>query len=337
MFRSCKSCGSGKGSELDQRTSYSMPSHLVSVLKKLDSMEEFHRLPKAQKLERAQELTDSTKLWRLYFSGVVLDPARDHIEAGIGVGIYPGEASSGARVPIKLLLQPIVGSGQYGLQGQVTSMLLRNYGSLHASLVVGDAVVLEWNTASLVIPTGKPIPCTSAPDSSAENEASGVPYPVSFSNDILEQEFEATIAKKVHVDKIINVLVKYNKSNFFHPIIRNCQKFIADILNELDYPLHQKLVGNLIPYYEKLKKSQKKSKTFDTHAELDDAVRDCLQRDMPTATMEYLLVRYFLFHMTSLTDCERPERWSCEHRDCLMPRLEQRINLEDTLAYQQLH
>lgn len=313
------------------RTSSTMSSCLTSVLKKLDGMEEFGSLTKTQKLQRAEELINPSELWKVYFSGSVLDSARDCIEAGLDAELHPVDVSSGSKFHLKLQLKPIVYSGHYGLQGQVTSLLLRNYGSLHASLLVGDAIVLEWNTSGLVIPTGKPIPSVVRP--------TGVKTLLSSPNDVIEHEFEATIAKKELVDKIISFIVQYNTMCFFDPIMRNCQTFVSDVLKKLDYPPHPKLEGNLVPYYDQLKKSQKKKvKEFHTHAELDAHVQDCLERDLPTATLEYLLVLYFRFHMISLTECERPDRWSCEHDNCrLMPRLEQRINITDTLAYQLLH
>lgn len=293
-------------------------------------------MTKTQKLERAEELIDPVKLWEIYFSGVVLDPARDHIEAGLDAELPLVQDNSGARFPIKLQMKPILSSGHYGLQGQITSLLLRNYGSLHASLLIGDAIVLEWNTSGLVIPAGKPILITGA-DSGAGSEDTGVS--TSSSSDIIEHEFEATIAKKEIVDKIIKIVIQYNKLVLFDPVVRNCQKFVADVLKELNYPPPPpQLEGKLDPYYEELKKSQKKNhKIFMTHTELDAHVHECLGRDLPTTTMEYLLLLYFRFHMTSLTECEKPERWSCEHHDCLMPRLEQRIDLKDTLAYRLLH
>ena len=340
MFGSCKTCAGAKGTEIWRRNSSTMSSQLISVLKKFDRMDDFRNLPKTEKLERAQELTDSTMLWRLYFSGLVLDPARDHVEAGLDTGFHPREVCSGASFRIKVLMKPIVGSGQYGLQGQVTSRLLRNYGCLHASMQVGNAIVLEWDTSSLIIPTWKPISSTNTTQSksNARSGANGVQCASLSPNDVIEHEFEAAIAKKAQVDKIISVVIKYNKFIFFDPINRNCQKFVADVLKELDYPLHPKLVGNLVPYYDELKRcqNQRKPKTFETHAKLNDYVRDCLGHDMSTMTMEYLLVLFFMFHMTSLTECEQPERWSCQHQDCLMPRLEQRIDPKDTLAYRLL-
>ena len=317
-----------------------IPSNLRIVLNKLGDLEEYCSLPHAQKLQKAQELTDSTKLWEIYFSGCVLDPARALIEAELEAAPNSREIHSRAKSPIKLILKPIISSGQYGLQGQVTSLLLQNYGSLHASLLVGGAIVVEWGPSGVVIPSMKPISSTSAslPHSSARNGAGSAVSPPLSPSDIIEHEFEATIYKKEHVDKIISIVIQYNKSYIFDPIKRNCQTFISDILNKLQYPQHPRLEGNLGPYYDELIRIQKRPRMFTTHRDLDEHVQGYLEREVQhTAALEYLLMLYFKFHMVSLIECERPERWVCPHYDCLMPRLEARIDAKATLAYRLLH
>ena len=308
-----------------------------TVLKKLEAVEEYRTLSRAERQQKADLLTSPAKIWEIYFSGAVLDPARDEIEAGLQAA-QPllMESRSRGKVTVKVEMEPVINSGNYGLQGQVTSLLLRNYGSLHASLLVADAVLLEWNAASLVIPTGKPI-------IEAQADSAGRVEPMdmldsSTMSTIIEQEFEATVAKKAFVDRIIEVVTRYNKLWEYDPIQRNCQAFVADVLKELKYKLPQGLEGNLAPYYKQLKESQaKKCKTLSSHAELDTYVQECLERELQTQTMEYLLVQYFRFHVTSLASCANPKRWACSHPDCLMHRLEQRINRTDTLAHQLLH
>jgi len=331
-------CGSGgkrHGTGANSRES-SMAS--PTVLKKVESAAEFQSLSRLEKNEKALELTSPSKIWEIYFSGCVLDPARDEIEAGLDSGTPPqsGNTKKG-KVSIKLEMQPIISSGNYGLQGQVSSLLLRNYGSLHASLLVADAVVLEWNTAGLVVPGGKPIMESRAnPAGGAEGAADAMV--ADQMSVVIEEEFEAALAKKTYVDRIIGVIVKFNKFHEYDPIMRNCQTFVADVFKELKFNVPAALEGKLGQYYKQLKDSQaKKCRKVSTHEELDVYVQECLERELPMQTMEYLLFLYFRFHITSLASSANPRRWSCERPDCLRPRLEQRINKTETLANQILH
>ncbi len=329
------SCGSGINKKVGSNGNRSRGITMVSptVLKKVESAAEFASLSRTERNQKADELTSSAKIWDIHMSGAVLDPAKDEIEAGLGVVTThskDGKTTRG-RVTVKVEMQPILNSGNYGLQGQVTSLLLRNYGSLHTSILVADAVLLEWNSSSLVIPSGKPIMVPPA----ATGAASAVDTTTMCT--IIEQEFEAVLAKKAYVDKIINIVVKYNKIFVFDPILRNCQKFVADVLTELKCKIPESLEGKLVPYYNQLKELQgKKCKTLGTHEELDTYVQENIERPLTVQAMEYLLVQYFRFHVTSLVSCDNPKRWYCEHPGCLMHRLEQRINMRETLAYQML-
>ena len=333
----CGSGGNRHGMGVNARES-SMAS--PTVLRKVEAAAEFQSLSRLQKNDKALELASPSKVWEIYFSACVLDPARDEIEAGLDSGsLLKSENTKKGRVTVKLEMQPIISSGNYGLQGQVTSLLLRNYGSLHASILVADTVVLEWNTAGLVVPGGKPIIDSAGDDGGANPAGEGAAGAMDADelSVVVEEEFEATVAKKTYVDRIIAVIVKYNKFCEYDPILRNCQAFIADVFKELKLKVPTALEGRLGQYYKQLKESQaKKCKKVSTHEELDAYVEGCLERELPAQTMEYLLVLYFRFHIVSLTSSTNPKRWSCERRDCLLHRLEQRINKAETLAFQML-
>ena len=362
MFGS-RSQGSGSGSGLKgfQRhagrgPSAARPSYNVQVVKKLKSLNDFQGLSEADLHSRAEELTDPVKLWSVYFSGVVLDPAREHIERNLQgeIATPPSEvaAEKAHMIPVKLRIEPVRGGRQYAVES-FTSLLLEHYGALHASLLIGDSVFLEWSTAGLVIPTGKPIPPEpqqpSVNTSPHATNSSATPLePQQPSADarsansaaveaVILQEFETASSKKGHMDKLIEVVARYNKNYFYHPIFRNCQKFVAELLSCLGYPVHPRLEGHLGGYYKEVREGVKHSLAFDCHADLDTYVEKALEtRGVAVPEAEYLMGQYFIFHVTGMTESATVERWHCPVQGCRMAQLEATFELRETIAYRRL-
>lgn len=347
MFSSA-SCGSGKifGRLSNARLPIARPSYIGEVLKKLRSIKDFQGLSDEELSRKAAELTESGNLWSVYFSGVVLDPARERIEKNLKGELEPEACAAlhTANIHIKLQLKKPIRGIQYGVD-TFMSLLLEQYGPLHALIVIDDLILLEWNTSGLVIPTGKAIIAGSAQAASGDlgSKSPGSigtasnPYAQPHEEEIL-YEFEATSAKKEHIDKLIGVIVKYNRNYMYHPIFRGCQKFAVDVLSALNYPVHPKLEGNLGEYYNEVKKLNKRKLAFDSHSDLDAYVRQILESGgIAPLQAEYLLSQYFLFHVTSITEAEKSERWVCEVHGCLMSQLEHTIDLKSTIAYRMLY
>ncbi len=353
MFSS-GSCASGKAFHkyAGRGAPVTRPAYIADVAEKLRNLEDFQGLPEEELSSKAEELTDPVKVWSLYFSGVVLDPAREHIEKNLR-----GESESTiapcedhvekATIPVKLHIEPVRCGDQYGVQS-FTSFLLEHYGALRASLLVGDAVQLEWNTAGLVIPTGKTIqPETQQALQKSESsnstleatagQISGDQHYCTVEAEIV-QEFEATYAKKELIEKLIKVVTKYNKSYFYHPIFRSCQKFAADSMSSLGYPVHPKLENTLGEYYKEVKKGIKQRLTFNSHADLDTYVEHALEsRGVALPETEYLMSEYFSFHVQSMTESKAVVRWRCPVQGCRMSQLEGTFDLRETVAYRMLH
>lgn len=335
MFKSLRSssgsCGSGKViGRLNTEAPTIRPSYFNDVVKKLRNVDQ--GISEEDLPGKVEELTEEGTLWSVYFSGIVLDPARDHIEKNLD-GPGSTDAPRGPGVPIKLRLTPVRGGGQYGVLS-FTSMLLEHYGPIHASMVVGGAVVLEWGVFGLIIPTGVPIPPPEEVLRHPEAAEVAAANPERL-EEMIVQEFETTLARKEHVDQLIKVVVRYNKNYLYHPIFRNCQKFVHDCLSALAYPIPPKLEGRLGDYIQAVKKGRRRNIDFGSHQDLDAYVGRVLESGGTTPLeAEYLLAQYFLFHVTSMTESARPERWTCAMRGCLMSRLENSVGeLKDTIAY----
>lgn len=339
------SCGSGRGNGgrgPGVGAPAKRPAYFHDVMKKLRCVERLRGIPEGEIERMAEELTEEEKLWSVYFSGMVLDPARDCIGRKLDgeVEAESQGASHGAGVSIKLQCRRTRGGSRYGVQSY-TSLLLKHYGPIHASLLVGGSIVLNWETSGLVIPSGEALPSASALVSVHSTARSMVPvdpegstpHPTTPEEEILH-EFEATLVRKELVDKLIGVVAQYNRAYLYHPVLRNCQKFLADCLAAVGRPIRSGLEGELGDYIKEVKRGRKRRVDFESHADLDMYVGGALESPKTTSLeREYLLAQYFLFHVTSMTECENPERWTCGVKDCRMPHLEKTVDLNNTIAY----
>ena len=313
------------------------PSYVGDVVRKLKSLPEFQELTEDQLFERASELTDPEKLWSVYFSGVALDPAREYLERNLEAGT--GSEGSGeslealrpsSKIPIRLKLQPvqITSRHQFGFES-FTSLLLDHYGSLHATIVLDSKVKLTWNTAGLIVPTYVHIEDTPHPNGSADASECSV------TEEVMQYSFSSASSRKELMDKIAGIITRYNKNYIYHPVFRGCQKFVADCMSVLGYAPHPQLENKLGDYYNEVKKGRRKKIELDSHEQLDAYVGRVLDSGGSTPLeTEFLLSQYFLVHVTSMTECEKPERWVCKsHAQCLMSRLEATLDVKDTIAY----
>lgn len=342
------SCGSGKifGSH-GAGAPTSRPSYFSDVVKKVRSLEGLQGLSEQEIETMVGELTDVEQMWSVYFSGMVLDPAREHIEQNLmAEPAVNGTAPTNPPTKlIKLQCRYVRDGSQYGVQS-FSSLLLAHYGPIHASILVGGAVVLEWGVSGLIIPSRKPVqPAFGSVQSAFRSVASKATVNGSEQQTVaatpeeeILHEFELTLAKREQVYKLLDVVVRYNKSFLYHPILRNCQKFTSDCLSALSQPIPSKLEGVLGDYVKEAKKGRKGKLNFESHADLDAYVGRVLESGGTTLLeSEYLLAQYFSFHVTSMTGSDKPERWTCGVTGCHMPELEQSVDLKSTLAYRMFH
>ena len=330
------SCGSGRAVRQTRNGApISRPSYFKQVMEKARMVQQFESLSDQQLSERVRELTEEGLLWSVYFSEIVLDPAREHIEKALEGG--PSCVNSPLPVGkfIKLSFKPIRGGGHYGVNS-LTSLLLQRYGAIDASILVGGTIVLRWETSGLVIPTGKPVEPVSG-SAAVVSPNSHLPVEAAehtITEEVLLRDFETTLNKKEQVDKLLSLIQRYNRLYSYHPIHRNCQKFVSDCLTALKHSIPPGLVGDLTAYFDKIKRGRRKKSNFESHAELDAFVDEYLKSGGSRALeTEYLLGQYFLFHVTSMTEYGNPAKWACQVPMCHMPRLEQTIELQDTVAY----
>ena len=199
--------------------------------------------------------------------------------------------------------------------GPVEMILRKEYGPLHAFIVVGDQI-LEWDWNSIVLPHGKPI--------KDKKETVLDLAPSTGTHDIVSE------LHPVKVDLLKNVVKKvaeYNKLYSYHTIFRNSQRFVLDILKALGLPCPPELEVKLTSYHTDLNRNKSSfvPEVFDSHSALDQLVTTYLGQFSGT-DLEFIVLHYFMFHIVTKMKENYPLNWKCQESDCKMKALEDFID-----------
>lgn len=248
-----------------------------------------------------------------------------------------------AKLEVKLLLRKI-DSLMPGVTRTAASLLKMQYGPLHASLLINDELLLEWNTGSLVVPERYDGDNQRYPIMTSAlhrvNRVSMIKYD---EKDELNLIFEATRSKLDMLNGLIKIISRYNGQYFYNAISRNCQTFVIDALNAMGCENAPKFEGNLQRYFQNLKAGRDYQPEFDGHNELDLHVRENVINPQPQAAQvstqekEYLLGQYFMFHIREMTEAEEPDLWECPIRDCQIKNLERNTDKQSMIMHRFLN
>ena len=319
------------------------------------------QISKRQSFHMARCLTDPELLWSNYFSGM-LDNCVDAVEHNLDEGKLEFRSSleeehgkkrmehrvsSACALPIKLILTPLHRGGR--AVKTFASLLAMQFGPLHTSLRVGQ-VILEWNDSNLVTPyhcdhaerlVQVSLESYSKWTESVRQQHSDFKRTIEeldFSGEV-EQIFVIASKKKEMIDRLIEVVVRYNRYYFYNLIDRNCQHFVMDCLDALEVKFPKELNGGLRNYFKMLAKGRSPSipKMFKTHAHLDDYVKEQSLESMSQHDLEYLLALYFRFHLESKekvkNDRKQYEEWVCPERFCHMDEVEMHVDQSTLLIH----
>ena len=314
----------------------------------------------------ARKLIDPALMWEEYFSGVIIDDATDVVEACVDEkkhdfthsqevtqAVARGEDNFATvcHFPMKLIFTRL--NRGRGIANTFASLLDFQFGPLHAALQVGD-VVLEWNDSSLVIPYfcehEDKVMEVSVQKHSKWVERTGRHYSeIKKATDELdyegqiEQIYIVTSEKKQLIDALIEVIINYNKRNWYDVFSRNCQHFVIDALRALEVEVPAAFTGDLKGYFQALVKGRTPSipKKFATHGDLDAYVIQLQEGNgierVSQHDLEFLLALYFQFHLKSKKllgkDHTALEQWKCEVEKCQMDQIERFIKKESALLH----
>lgn len=218
------------------------------------------------------------------------------------------------------------------------------YGATHAALLIGNKkdgyLSFEWGNTSLIVPQFCETPdcvfmarISSNFDSvhhQLDDQMQAAGRQLNY-DDQVDLLFEATTLKSKLLDKLIELVLRYNKYYYFHSFSRNCQQFVTEALKALNIKNPHNFTGRLKEYFEQLKKGlPHKPPSFRSHAELDAHVQANISGTTPH-DLEYFLCMYFHFHFSSRFQSGNPAQWRCEEVSCQMTNVEQRIGRDNLI------
>ena len=236
------------------------------------------------------------------------------------------DTTKAVQLPVKLSLQKLRNVPTPSVAYSFAALLKFEYGPLHSAVIVGN-VLIEWGREGIV----EPRPCDHMVSEFQANCASlgewsgrvkDIQTEMSLANrqrntekkiDILCKSLEE---KGKMIDKLVDVIIDYNRNKQYHVFKCNCQDFARDALAALGIKKPVEFSGKLQKRFMELKKGKIKVEAqLETHENLDAYVereKDELSRH----DLEYLQCLYFNFHLPAIEKSYNPEAWVCDIPTC---------------------
>ena len=168
---------------------------------------------------------------------------------------------------------------------------------------------------------GNPLPPVLT--SSLATPSSPVHDSVTTSED-LTHLLHLSLSKIMLVEKLVQIIIQYNTSYYYHSITRNCQTFIVDVLRSFGVWENFKLGEKLEVYLKNLNKGKKE--VYKSHKAVNDRVKYLVQSgEMEETTcdeLRYLRSLYTIFHLEEMEAGQVGEEFVCSERDCMLNVLE---------------
>ena len=236
------------------------------------------------------------------------------------------DTTKAVQLPVKLSLQKLRNVPTPPGAHSFAALLKFEYGPLHSAVIVGN-VLIEWGREGIV----EPRPCDHMVSEFQANCASlgewsgrvkDIQTEMSLANrqrntekkvDILCKSLEE---KGKMIDKLVDVIIDYNRNKQYSVFKCNCQDFVRDALAALGIKKPVEFSGKLQKRFMELKKGKIKVEAqLETHENLDAYVereKDELSRH----DLEYLQCLYFNFHLPAIEKSYNPEAWVCDIPTC---------------------
>lgn len=216
---------------------------------------------------------------------------------------------------------------------------------LNAVLLVFDHII-EWNASSLVMPRRVDLnnfpPTLMTPVlhgsewssyvSSQQAKLKGVIK--SHSNKLHKKEidlvFKLTTKKDGVISAIVKTAVNYNKNKLYHEEDCNNYHFIQDVTAAMGIrrlPEIRESLGRQLEISRQLCTETLPRTEFADHAELDDFVCDGdILSQLNIRGVEYLIGKYFHFHVRNWERSTCPDQWTCKEHNCQLKPLEEQLD-----------
>ena len=319
----------------------------MAVLEKVKKHPQFSGRPEQEQIALTQELTDPKVIKEKFQCLLDIEEFEANIREIDECGATHSleelnqkdqqklETARACHLPVKLSLSKLQRI-QAPFLRHFSTLLRIEYGPMHAGLIVGD-IFIEWNDCSLVVPTLAPFAGDVQTHIGSEGEWLDITRNavgnMSLANrqhlDIpkkLEILYNSRAEKELLIDRLVDVIVKYNCYKQYSMFRCNCQDFVKDALQSLGIKKLPKFEGNLKGYIDGLQGGKAACISFKEHSELDDYVRVNVDA-LKIHEKEYLVLMYFQFHMAEMKELspEQQDVWKCPVQGCLCEDLECQI------------
>lgn len=249
------------------------------------------------------------------------------------------------NIPVKLVLQKLR-HRRPPLANKLSQLIGLEYGPLHSRLQVGE-ITIEWGNEGLVIPTMVPyLPGEFEMQVPKENQwydqAKELTKALGDAEKRQDQEekfdivFTSMAEKFQLIDRLVDVIVRYNCEKSYNVFKCNCQHFTRDALVALGYKDPIKFTGKMGSYFEQLKRGKLTvPKEYSTHEALDEYVENNLQH-LTLPDMEYLLCQYFKYHLPHLEKVADGylDDWNCTIKTCQSETLDSMVRERSSFGHQ---
>lgn len=218
---------------------------------------------------------------------------------------------------------------------------------LDAMLLIWDHI-LEWNNNSLVIPLRvdlKKLPPTLlTPLLYGSDWSTYISYKRSNMQAVVKSQFDKLHKKEIDlvfnltskkdalIAAVIKVVVDYNRNKQYHERECNNDHFIRDVTSAMGIkklPEIAESLGKQLEQSRRLCTVMLPRTEFVDHAVLDDFIREChatnTLSELHMKDVEYLLAKYFHFHVRNWEQSHSPDQWTCPVEDCQLRKLEEHL------------
>ncbi len=251
------------------------------------------------------------------------------------------DTSKACHLPVKLSLQKLAITPPFA--NSFAKRLKFEYGALHSAIIVGD-VVIEWGREELVEPQIHPNFMAefvaNVGDQGEWHEKEGQ-YQAEMSMANREQDrerklnivCEAIDNKALLIDKLIEVIVEYNRNKTYKVFSCNCQDFAREALAALGIKKPIEFNGMLKQRFEELKLGNRKvPNEIQSHENLDLYVEG-VKKELGLQDLEYLQCLYFAEHLPKMEKSGDPDNWECGMPMCKSAELDKLIEQQSSPRY----
>ncbi len=149
------------------------------------------------------------------------------------------------------------------------------------------------------------------------------------SGEDLTEYVELSLSKILLIDKLVRIIVQYNKRYYYHSITRNCQTFVIDVLQSFGVWENFKFGDKLEEYLENLNKGRQEA--YKSHKSVNDRVRYLIASGEINETTydeaRYLRSLYTIFHLEEAAIAPPTSGQAvCSDPTCLLEELEKKIS-----------